>query len=329
MIRYSLTTNLPFSLRLKNDEYRIRVDGKEYSIVTYNYWTQNAEGSINIDYYEDDPNRKPTSLGLLTPSFSGDHSDFLQNFIGRNVEYIRDDTDHFRKTILEIFWSSNEILFLDDKDEQEKKEKRLYKRIKRVINEFIEKYRICSGEYYKPTLRDLPFRSVLRLANIDEKKFRLNMNLDMRKAKYALPLKAHNDFRLILADDKYLNSTRLSMNSARYWYELGQYRNCLIDVITAIEPVIINSVKNAWETRGVSKTKINELSSKVDLHYLMSVEVIQLLDEENSTHKMVYDNMLESITLRNKAVHQNLIDIGEGQANKALSSAESLIEILK
>jgi len=300
----------------------------EYYISTFNYWSKNAEGSIDIDFCEDDPNRTPTTFSFLSPTISGTHEDFKTPFTGQNIEFITDDTPYFRFTVLEIEWESSQEIFIDNAEVQKKRQERAFKKITRVVNDFIEKYRICSSDYFKPTIAGLPFRSIIHFGNINTGQFITTMGLGIRKANYAISTTDHDQLRSLLENPDYLTSSLLSLNSAKYWLSKGIFRNCVLDVVTALEPVILTTVERIWTERGVSPKKVAELTNKVDLHYFVSIEIVQLIDLTNSEQKENFENILSTITLRNKVVHQNFRDVNQKDAINAIESAEQLIDIL-
>ena len=212
MSRFQLTTGLPFLIHLKDDDYYIRHKGKEYQVRTKKIWSQFARNSIDIDDYEDEPEKTPTKKSFQSPTFSGKFTDFIEKYSGENIEFINDDTDHFRKTIIQIFWESETSI------ESDKFEKKIYKELKDVINKFIEIYRSISGDFYLPLIDNLPYRSVADLRDLDSGCGFRSMNVGITSARYNISKIKHQKIKERLNLEDELTSTELSLNAARHLY---------------------------------------------------------------------------------------------------------------
>ena len=321
MQSYSIITSLPFCLHLKDDKYEICYKEKIYTIQTKKFWTQFAEESDYIEEYSDAP-KIPISFRFSTPVFSGMPENFVEKYKGKNIEFENDDTDHFRKTVVEIKWDT-------DIDYIEKgKAEKAFQNILEVFNHFIEIYRMVSGEYYLPLLKEVPFRSVAVLRNTETGKSKVIYSLNLTKAGYNFAKTQHDEFKEKLRSLTQLDSTTLSLNAAKHLFSNSQYRNAILETVIALEPVVERTVKKMWSNKGLSKAKISDQLKKIDLNFMMTVEIPNMLDLKESKMKQMYDNAINAINLRNKIVHLNFTEVSKVDATNAIDSIDQLIKTL-
>lgn len=329
MPKYTITTALPFFLHLKDGTYRTIYQKSEYLIKTTKQWTKNAFGSVKIDSFDDDPHKVRFGTEFTTPSFSGELSDFNETYTAENMEFINDDTDHFCRTIIEILWESDKDYLTDNEDSPGSITKSLLLELTKVVNQFIEKYRISSGEYFKPLIKSIPYRNFANIINLDTGKALVHYNISIQTAKYPISSTKHEFFKNLLIDEGFLTSTQLSLNSSKYWHSISQYRNSIIEAIIALEPIIYSAVKKKWRRQGLSETKIKSQLSKVDLNHLITIEISQLINLNDQIENEVFTNVLEAVGLRNKIVHRNLMSISESQSENVITNIEKMIQLLK
>ncbi len=199
-----------------------------------------------------------------------------------------------------------------------------------TINKFIEIYRYISGDFYLPLIDNFPYRCAADLSDLDSGRGFHTLNLGITNARYNISKDKHHKIkeRLNLEDD--LTSTELSLNAARHLYSKNQYRNSILEVVIALEPVIKNAVEILWQSRGiVSKTKMKEQLSKIDLNYMMTIEIPHLVNLKDEAVKDIYDKALSAVYLRNKIVHKNFNNVTEIDCSNAIESIISLITILE
>lgn len=328
MYHFLVKTALPFCLHLKDDVYEILCGGKKYSIKTNKIWSNFASGSDQIDDYEDDENRTPIGITFRTPSFSDSITDFIHNYTGKNIEYIDDDTDHFRKTVIQIQWESEQDYLAEAEKNRKVNLDEVYSELLLVVNKFLEIYRINSGEFYLPLLKEIPFRNFSSLTNLDTGLSQALFSTGIRKAPYNISKEKHEKLKEDLLKKNVLDSTTLSLNSAKHWLYKSQFRNSILDSIIALEPVVYSIVEDLWRRLGISNRKIKNQIGKVDLNYLMTIEVPNVININDENIKLIYDDVLKAITIRNKIVHTNLKNISEKDASDSIHAVEKLISLI-
>lgn len=328
MFKYEFKTALPFCLNLKDDNYIIKHESREYLFRTSKIWSKFASNSDLIDDYEDNPERKPIAVTFKAPVFSDSISDFTGSYTGKNIQFIDDDTDHFRLTVLQIFWDSEKDYLSEKKKEENSQKIKTFNELLKVVNSFIETYRFVSGQFYLPLLKEIPFRNFATLKNIETGEARGLFSILVKKASYNISKDKHDSFKKYLVDESFINSTLLSLNSSKHWLARSQFRNSILDSIISLEPVVYRIIKKVWLERGISRNRINAQLSKVDLNYLMTIEIPNLIDTQEESIKSIYENVLKAITLRNNIVHKNFNDISVKDAENTLDNVEKLIIIL-
>lgn len=304
-----------------DDYYEVVYEGHEYHFKTKKFWTHFASGSDYVEEYFDEINTA-LNFEFKTPVFSGNLEDFVEKYTGKNLEFQNDDTDHFRKTVIQIEWKS-------DKDYlKTEEESGLSQELLKVVNQFIEIYRSSSGEYHLPLLKELPYRTFSVITNTDTGKSSLIYHVNVKKAGYNISKNQHDEFKNKLKSHSKLSSAFLSLNAAKHWHSRGQYRNSILEAVIAIEPIVQKSVEVLWERRALSKTQTKNQLSKIDLNYMMYVEIPNLLDLRDRKIRQQFDQVISTVNLRNKIVHKNLSDITKEQSSTGIESVEGLMNIL-
>lgn len=324
--KYELKTALPYCLNIKDDTYSIIYNKTEYLFKTSKIWASSAIGSDSFDDYEDDPNRKPIDFKFKTPEFSGSILDYTNKYTGKNIQYIEDDTDHFRLTVIEVFWESSKNYFNKEYDNNSKNTH--FTMILKVLNSFIEIYRYVSGQFHLPLLKEIPYRNFSTLKNIETGVVNAFFSTNVKKAQYNIPKGEHSELKSLLINENFLDSTILSINSAKHWLSRSQFRNSIIDAIISLEPVIFSFIEQEWLKRGVSKNKTREQLDKIDLNHLMTIEIPNVIDIKKNNVKKIYEGVIKAISLRNKIIHKNFKDFSRENAEEAVDNIEKLIIIV-
>lgn len=325
MSRYVFTSKLPYCLSLKDDDYKVVYNDIEYLIRTKKIWTEYSSGSDNIEEYDGEI-KTPYGTEFTSPEYNFDkmEENFINKFHSKNMEFIDDDTDHFRVTVVQIFLISETDYLSDDNFDE------LENEMLGLVNRFIEIYRITTDSFYLPLLRKIPFRGAAEILNLDTNVGHLQYHIDMQKVIFLKSRSQHENFIMNLLDPKYLNTTRLSLSKAKYYYSQSQYSNCITEAIIALEPIVHNAIKETWAKNGLSNSKINELIGKIDLHFMVSAEIPQILELNlnNIDDRQLYQGTLNSIKLRNKVIHKNYTEVSDHEALITIKVIEKMVDKL-
>lgn len=325
MIKFVYTTNLPYCLALKDDEYKVLYRENEYLLRTKKVWTNYANHSDSIEEYEGEI-KTPYGMEFISPEydFGKIEENFIDKYRGKNLEFIDDDSGHFRLTVISVTWNS-ETNYLEENNST-----KLEAEMLGLLNRFIEIYRITTNSHFFPLLMKIPFHSLATILKDDTEKGKIIYDSDVQKVTFIKTKPQHEDFRAKLTDLDFLTSTRLSLSRAKHYYSKSQYPNSVTEAVIALEPVVHNAVKFTWAKRGISNNKIKEQIRKIGLHYMVSIEILHILNIslDNPTDRLLYDNVLDSIKLRNRIIHKNFNDVTKVDASKTIEAIEKMVDRL-